>query len=128
MGKLKKNHDEVINDFKTDPLDHVMTPIQAESIPSPTAHLERLLEEVYSTKNINVKTDLTERQILALLKLDAYGKKFKSPLALFVSKNFKELSVSKKRKGRQEFVQVSKAMQPNLEMDIPEPRSRLLGK
>jgi len=128
MGKIKKNHEEIVKEYKTDPLDNVFQPIQSESIPSPTAHLERLLEEVYSTKNINLKTDLTDRTIIALVQLDAFAQKFNSPLAKLVSKNFKELSVSKKRKGRSEFVQVSRAMQPSLEIEAPEPRSRLLGK
>ncbi|MDY0292681.1 MAG: hypothetical protein RBR02_10150 [Desulfuromonadaceae bacterium] len=129
MAKKVKDHDLEINNFKSrDSLDNVFQPIQTEQMPSNTAHLERLLEEVYSKKDIELKTELNTAEIIALTQLDAYARRFKSPIAKFVSMRFKELNVSKKRQGRKEFVQVSKSMQPSVDFEMPEPRSRFLGK
>lgn len=91
--------------------------------------LLKIIDEVYSTDNIEVKTDLTPDQIIAFTRGKLYHKKFGSELMLNTVNELAIYSVSKDRKGRKEFTEISKALNSR-EADETDPRirERLLGR
>jgi len=65
---------------------------------------QKTLQILLDTKDINLKTELNDREILEISKLQVVSQRINSvSLALFLS-GFKELRVSKNRQGRKEIV------------------------
>ena len=66
---------------------------------------KKILEELFTTKNLNFKTDLSDKEIKILTRLvvlsDILGLKNLTKL----TNEFKELRISKKRMGRNELVE-----------------------
>lgn len=85
-------------------MEHI-TPITNDS--SESKYLEMLNSEVYSTENIEVKTDLSQEQINAMAKMVSFAEYFKIPVLESFSNNYMKLQVSKDRKGRGEFTQIA---------------------
>jgi len=114
---------------KVDPMDNLITPIEQEAPVNVEAeHLKQMFDMIYSTDNIEVKTDLTPPQILAITKLSIYGTTFGIDIANQIAHKFMELSVSKNRLGRKEFTEISKATQsPSIELGTPTIQEKLLG-
>ena len=105
-------------------------PLQSQEPATPESkHLEMAIKEVYSKKNIELKTDLDNNLIKALTRgkmfYKQYGIKIMNDLVLTVM----ELRVSKDRKGRQEFTKIVQSMNsfPQSE-DKPTINERLFGK
>lgn len=92
-------------------------------------HLEKIIEEIYSTDNIEVKTDLNENEIRAITKGQLYAEKYKCNIVDNLCNKLMILKVSNKRMGRKEFKEISQSMQPSYPeeqtMSIPQ---RLFGK
>ena len=65
---------------------------------------EKILQILLESKDINLKTELSDTEILEISKLQVISNSIVSPsLDLFLL-NFKELRVSKNRQGRKEIV------------------------
>lgn len=91
--------------------------------------LLKIIDEVYSTENIEVKTELNEAQITTFTRAKLYHKKFGSKLILELVNELAIYSVSNGRKGRKEFTEISKALNSReAEETDPRIRERLLGR
>ena len=100
--------------------------------PNPSVEIfKSITKEIYSTKNLELKTELNDNQIMAFSQARAFAKKYSVPLLAEFVKNISKYSISKGRKGRKEFTDISKA---NLQLASGEDRetqsipSRLLGR
>jgi hypothetical protein len=90
----------------------------------------KIIDEVFSNKDIEVKTDLNTAQIIAFSK----GKVFANEFNCDVMSDFVNListySISKNRKSRKEFTDISKALN-SMGLDDEESQKisdRLLGR
>jgi hypothetical protein len=94
------------------------------------AHLLKMLDLVYSKDDIELKTDLNTPQITAISKGLIYAGRYNCSIMAELCRNVMTLSVSKNRKGRDEFVSVAKSMQqPQFVEDArPSLKERLMGK
>lgn len=91
--------------------------------------LLKIIDEVYSTDNIEVKTDLTKDQIITFTRAKLFHKKFGSDLMLDLITELAIYSVSDDRKGRKEFTEISKALNSREDAETdPRIRDRLLGR
>lgn len=61
-----------------------------------------LLNLIYDTNNINVKTDLSQDQIMAVARMELFADYYNVSILKSFSQNFKELQISKDRQGRKE--------------------------
>jgi len=98
---------------------------QLQSDPIINPHVEifsNITKEIYSTKNLELKTELNDKQIMAFSQARAFSKRYKVPLLAEFVKNISLYSISKNRKGRKEFSEISKA---NLQMAGTEERERM---
>ena len=89
----------------------------------------KIVEEIFSTNNIDMKTDLNQKQINAITKGKLYAEHFGSKLMFDLCNLHETLLVSKSRAGRKEFIELTKnvigASEP---MDFaPSIKERLLG-
>ena len=86
-------------------------------------------EEVYSTENIELKTELTDRQIIAFSRAKVFANRYGCSLLNELVDNLSIYSVSRGRKGRKEFENIAKAnlgmSQEDEARSIPD---RLLGR
>lgn len=95
-----------------------------EHAPQPNPSVEifkSITKEIYSVKNIELKTELNDSQIMAFSQGRAFANRYKVPLLAEFIKNISKYSISKNRKGRKEFSEISKA---NLQMASGEERER----
>lgn len=91
-------------------------------------YILKIIDEVFSTKDIQVKTDLTVRQIKAFAKGEIFAEEYNCDIMKKLCNKMMILSVSKDRKGRKEFTEISKSIQAPLEEDMtPTIKTRLLG-
>jgi hypothetical protein len=68
----------------------------------------QVAKELFTAENIKLKTDIDDREILMLARLLFLADRFKIPeMAQWVD-NFIKLRVSRKRKGRGEFIEAVK--------------------
>lgn len=90
----------------------------------------KIIDEVFSKTDIQLKTDLTSRQIVAFARAKLYYEKYKVPLISILIQDMSEWLVSKDRKGRKEFTDIAKAFSHSVAGDdlSPSPFGRLLGK
>lgn len=65
----------------------------------------KILETLFTTTDLNFKTDLSDREIKILTKLTTLANLLDLSELHTIVKEFKELRVSKARAGRQELVQ-----------------------
>lgn len=65
----------------------------------------KILETLFTTTDLNFKTDLSDKEIKILTKLSTLSDLLNLPDLKTIVKEFKELRVSKSRQGRQELVQ-----------------------
>lgn len=66
--------------------------------------LEQALEGLFNTDNMPMKSDLQPKQITAIARGKVFADRFQSKSMNSLINHVLELSVSKNRKGRQEFV------------------------
>ena len=101
--------------------------------PAPNASVEifkSIVDEIYSKKNIELKTELNDRQVMVFSQAKAFAKRYKVPLLKELVKNYSEYAISKNRKGRKEFSEISKSnlqMAANDDMMQKSIPQRLLG-
>jgi len=88
----------------------------------------KIVEEVFSTNNIDMKTDLNQRQINAITKGKVYAAHFGSKLMMDLCNLHETLLISKSRAGRKEFIELTKNVMNHQEENmIPTIKERLLG-
>ena len=83
----------------------------------PQGNDSKVLMELFENKNIKTRTDLTEREISIIARLEYYGKKTKNKNIGLILISFMELKLSKNRLSRQEFIDAFKnhpKQQPNI--------------
>ena len=90
-------------------------------------YLLKIIDEVYSKENIEVKTDLNVKQINAINKGKLFADRYNCTLLDDLCQNTMILSVSKDRKGRKEFTEISKSINSPQEEELPTLGTRLLG-
>ena len=83
----------------------------------PQGNDSKVLMELFENKNIKTRTDLSEREISIIARLEYYGKKTKNKNIGLILISFMELKLSKNRLSRQEFIDAFKnhpKQQPNI--------------
>ena len=91
-------------------------------------NMAKLLEEIYSTNNIDIKTDLNQRQVNAITKGKLFASNFNCKIMMDLCNLHETLLISKNRLGRKEFIEVSKATLTTQDYEQPiGVRERLLG-
>ena len=90
--------------------------------------LLKIIDEVFSKKDIEVKTDINSGQVMAFSKGKLYAERYNSSIVSSFVDLLSIYSVSKDRKSRKEFKEISVALNSMTSTD-PEPRirDRLLG-
>lgn len=74
----------------------------------PPANDSKVLMELFDNKNIKTRTDLKEREISIIARLEYYGKKTKNKNIGLILVSFMELKLSRDRLSRQEFIDAYK--------------------
>jgi hypothetical protein len=89
----------------------------------------KLVEEIFSPNNIDMKTDLNQKQINAITKGKLYAAHFGSKLMMDLCNLHETLLISKSRAGRKEFIELTKnVMGSSQQTDyLPTIKERLLG-
>lgn len=72
-----------------------------------------LLQEIYSKKDIEMKSELNDSLIQAVTKGLLYADHFRVPIVSDLCNKLLELRVSKNRGGRKEFVDMARSMNAN---------------
>lgn len=90
-------------------------------------NMAKLLEEIYSTNNIDIKTDLNQRQVNAITKGKLFATTFNCDIMMNLCNLHETLLISKNRAGRKEFIEMSKSV-TNSDTEETSVRERLLGK
>lgn len=123
MAKAKK--DELANIFYTEP-----SVQQGAAANNENEHLSKIVEEVYSKDDIELKTDLTGEQVLAISLAQTYEERFGVKILDKFTEKFMLLSVSKGRKGRKEFENITSSIyaKNTAEQEDKGIRARLIGK
>lgn len=81
--------------------------------------LEKALEELFSTDNIDLKSDINNQQISAISRGYIFAEVYHCKYMGDLVRHILELSVSKNREGRKEFVKVLQAVNPEAEEEMP---------
>lgn len=132
MSKVKRDHDQEIEAFKentpkSDPMANLFQQPINQSGSVETEHLKEVVKQAYSKKDIQLKTDLNPFQIQIMTRMSLYQKRFKSNVMKTALDTFMQLSVSKKRLGRKEFVQVAQSLSPQPQVEPSPIKRRLFG-
>lgn len=92
-----------------------------------TSMSKEILNHLFSKKDLNLKTDLSEREIKLLTRLHMIGVIFNITSLTKLTKEFKELRVSKQRLGRQELVNSIQYTEERTKEDNAEVMRRAFG-
>lgn len=90
-----------------DALDQIMHDENEESKTVRDSLMERQFDEMLSTDDLELKTDLTPVAIIELSRAGVILDRFNLPALAVFTDLYKKLCVSKKRKGREELVQLT---------------------
>lgn len=69
---------------------------------------DKIVGEIYDTKNIEVKTELNDKQVMLLARADIFAKRYKTPVLRQFTNSFMKKNLSRKRASRKEMVDVVK--------------------
>lgn len=89
---VKKKNDYALNS---------LTQFEEESTPPPE---NEVLKKLLDTKDINLKTELSDTEIKEIAKLQVIAGKCRSEILYYFLEEFKSLRVSKNRQGRKEII------------------------
>ena len=87
--------------------------------------LHKVVEEILSTKNLDTKTDLNDKMVVSLAKLDLYGEYFDIDIVRMLSANIKRLRISRNRLGRLELKEMTRNL---ISYDQPSEEPSILSK
>lgn len=79
--------------------------------------LDKAINETFSTKDLDLKTDLNMDQINAITKVEMFNEIFDVPVLEALTTKLKRLLISKDRRGREEFTRI---VTKNLGSEEPE--------
>jgi len=131
MPKVKRDHDKEIEAFEqpkaVDPMPSLFVNPQSQNTTVETEHLKQIVKEAYSKRDIQLKTDLTAKQIEIMTRMSVYQKMFNSKVMNSALTTFMQLRVSHKRLGRKEFVQVAQSLSPSPQIEPSPIKKRLFG-
>jgi hypothetical protein len=96
--------------------------------PDDVRYFEAVIDKMFSEDNLEQKTDLTLRQIIAITKVQTYADVYKVPIADQVATRIMNLSISNKRLGRKEIENVAISAIPRNNDVMETMNTRLLGK
>lgn len=100
---------------------------ESEPVNVAEEHLLKIIDETYSKNDIELKTDLNQKQINALTKAEIFAKRYNCSIMEELRNSHMILLVSKDRKGRKEFTDIAKGMQPAVDDGLPDLKKRFLG-
>ena len=86
----------------------------------------KVVDEVFSVNNIDMKTDLNQKQINAITKGKLFASQFNCQIMMDLCNLHETLLISKSRAGRKEFIELTKSV-TNSDQDTPSIKERLLG-
>jgi len=86
----------------------------------------KVVDEVFNTNNIDMKTDLNQRQINAITKGKLFASQFNCEIMMNLCNLHETLLISKSRAGRKEFIELTKSFNTTEELQ-PSIKERLLG-
>jgi hypothetical protein len=89
--------------------------------------MQEVSKQIFSTDNIEVKTDLTTSQINALAKGHLFAETYGVSLMANLCNRIEVLLVSKDRKGRKEFTEIAKTFNNESELDFKPSLKERLG-
>ena len=88
----------------------------------------KVVDEVFSVNNIDMKTDLNQRQINAITKGKLFANQFNCQIMMDLCNLHETLLISKSRAGRKEFIELTKSITSSDQFDgVPSIKERLLG-
>mgnify|MGYP001152651069 CR=1 FL=1 len=85
--------------------------ISSDPVDENAKHLDKIVDEIYSIENIEVKTDLNQAQINAITKALVFAETYKVGILTTIANKHMALLISKDRKGRGEFTQIAAGME-----------------
>lgn len=88
--------------------------------------LLKAFDAILQDDNIEMKTDVNQRQINAITKGLLFAEQYDSPLMLALCKTQMKLLVSKGRKGRTEITQMTQSINTHDEGNLKSLKDRLL--
>ena len=71
---------------------------------------EKMIDQAFSSENMTMRTELNQKQINAVLKLEMFASHYQSKFVSELSNKFMQLQVSKSRQGRKEFKEMAQSM------------------
>jgi len=90
------------------------------------AYKEKMIDEVYSRADVELKSDLNNAEIIAITKGKLFAKTFSCPIISDLCDTLLTLKISKDRKGRKEFVTIASSLiAPQIEPERQSIPSRL---
>lgn len=87
--------------------ENVVIPQQAENDSPENKALEMLIEGIYNTEDVDIKTDLNNEQIIAMTRAQMYADLFQVPVLNVVVKKMMRMLISLDRKGRKEYTDIA---------------------
>lgn len=106
--------------------------VSVPGLERPNAQVEifdKVTDEIYNKEDIELKTDLNDRQIVAMSSAKVFAKKYNMNLLDELVDHISLYSVSRGRKGRKEFENIAKAnLGMRQEESSPSIPGRLFGR
>lgn len=128
--QIKREENELLNDISLFNENENNNPVIEPSVFNPDELFSdsgqdsgaSVSKELFNPKNPKIKTDISERQIKILTKLDYKSRKYWETLGMYdlrkIIDEFILLSISKDRKSRAEFVETHRETQKNKTMNM----------
>ncbi|MEM0173080.1 MAG: hypothetical protein QXI16_01075 [Sulfolobaceae archaeon] len=107
-----------------DPLSAWTNP-QSMSVEKDPAPIEIMINEMLGRENLEMKTDLSDRLVVALTRGSIYANLFNNKLMGDLVNNISLYRVSRNRKGRDEIKEMAKSLGSVMSEDSPSFMSRL---
>lgn len=94
-------------------------------------YLNEITNKVYSTDDVEVKTELNDKQIISFSRANTYANIFNIPVVKELLKDICVYSISKNRKSRKEFTQLAQGLGgfiSNMEAEPKSIKDNLMGR
>ena len=89
---------------------------------------EKMIEQAFSSENMAMRSELNQKQIYAVLKLQLFADKYQSKMVEDLTNNFLQLQVSKGRQGRKEFKEMAQSVFYDNQQGFGMPPSGIAGR
>jgi len=91
-------------------VDNVVSPQETSATAKDNEYLNNITKQIFNLDNIEVKTELNSHQINVFTKALTFAKLYNLPIIEDFIDTFNKLSLSKDRKSRKEFTEISKSL------------------